>query len=212
MRDDLARARAMGDRYEEDRLLGGLCELVQWLAHPAVTGWPLRRPAGAVRRRPRAAGAYPAHQAARLLALSGEIETAREDLEHRRPLRRRARPGLPAIAVTQVRGLVEVAGRRPRQRGPALFRDAAAARHAAGHGGAATTLEIYAARETLRLGDPAWPLQEPPAARGPAPAPGEVTSAHPAGRHRLGGTAGPTTERPWPTRRSSAAAADAPPS
>ncbi len=116
---------------------------------------------------------------ARLLALSGEIDTARETLDTAARYVDELDLGLPAIAVTQVRGLVEsLAGDHDER--PELFRDAAAALHAAGHGGAATTLEIYAARETFRLGDPRPAAQELLRREGPAPAQRRGHRAHPA--------------------------------
>ncbi len=152
LRDGVARARAMGDRYEEDRLLGGLCELVQWSPTPVGEGLALcadllERFVG-----DRALLVPVLLTKARLLGFSGALAEARETLDTAARYVDELDLGLPAIAVTQVRGLVEsLAGDHERAR--ALFRDAAAALHAAGHGGAAATLEIYAARETLRLGD-----------------------------------------------------------
>ncbi|WP_061300633.1 adenylate/guanylate cyclase domain-containing protein [Herbidospora cretacea] len=175
MRDGLARARAMGDRYEEDRLLGGLCELVQWSPTPVGEGLAL---CADLRERfvgDRALLVPVLLTEARLLALSGEIETARETLDTAALYVDELDLGLPAIAVTQVRGLVEsLAGDHESAR--TLFRDAAAALHAAGHGGAATTLEIYAARETLRLGDPRLAAQELSRREGPRQLRGEVTA------------------------------------
>ncbi|WP_066366056.1 ATP-binding protein [Herbidospora mongoliensis] len=175
LRNGLARARAMGDRYEEDRLLGGLCELVQW--SPTRVDEGLLLCADLLERfvGDRALLVPVLLTRARLLALSGEIATARETLDTAVHYVDELDLGLPAIAVTQVRGLVEsLAGDHDRAR--SLFRDAAAALHAAGHGGAAATLEIYAARETLRLGDPRLAGQELARREGPRQLRGEVTA------------------------------------
>ncbi|GAB1823840.1 AAA family ATPase [Herbidospora sp. RD11066] len=175
LRDGLARARAMGDRYEEDRLLGGLCELVQWSPTPVDEGLLLcadllERFVG-----DRALLVPVLLTKARLLGLSGHIDEARETLDTTARYVDELDLGLPAIAVTQVRGLVEsLAGDHDRAR--MLFRDAAAALHAAGHGGAATTLEIYAARETLRLGDPRLAARELARREGPRQLRGELTA------------------------------------
>ncbi|GLX95375.1 adenylate/guanylate cyclase domain-containing protein [Herbidospora sp. NBRC 101105] len=175
LRDGVARARAMGDRYEEDRLLGGLCELVQWSPTPVGEGLALcadllERFVG-----DRALLVPVLLTKARLLGLSGGLAEARETLDTAAHYVDELDLGLPAIAVTQVRGLVEsLAGDHEKAR--ALFRDAAAALHAAGHGGAAATLEIYAARETLRLGDPGLAARELDRREGPRQLRGEVTA------------------------------------
>ncbi|MEU4225870.1 AAA family ATPase [Nonomuraea sp. NPDC026600] len=152
LRDGLERARPMGDRYEEDRLLGGLCELVQWSSTPVPEGLALC--AGLLARfaGDRALLVPVLLTRARLLALSGDLGGARESLDTAGHYAEELHLGLSAIAVVQVRGLVEsLDGNHEVARG--LFTRAAAALRAAGHGGSAATLEVYAARETLRRGD-----------------------------------------------------------
>ncbi|RCG29879.1 adenylate/guanylate cyclase domain-containing protein [Sphaerisporangium album] len=152
LRDGVRRAGAMGDRYEEDRLLGGLCELVQWSPTPAREGLALcadllGRFAG-----DRALLVPVLVTRARLLALSGDLVTARETLGTAARYVDELDLGLSAIAVVQVRGLVEsLDGDHEAARG--LFTHAAGVLRTAGHEAPAATLEVYAARETLRRGD-----------------------------------------------------------
>ncbi|MGI5286215.1 ATP-binding protein [Nonomuraea polychroma] len=152
LRDGLERARAMGDRYEEDRLLGGLCELVQWSPAPVREGLALcvgllTRFAG-----DRALLVPVLVTRARLLALSGDLAAARESLDTAGHYADDLHLGLSAIVVAQTRGLVEsLDGNHEIAKG--LFRQAAAALRTAGHGASAATLEVYAARETFRQGD-----------------------------------------------------------
>lgn len=152
LREGLARARAMGDQYEEDRLLGGLCELVQWSPTPVREGLELC--AGLLDRfaSDRALLVPVLVTRARLLALGGDVDQARAALDTAGGYAGDLHLDLPAIAVTQVRGLVEsLDGNHVGAR--TLFLQAAAALRAAGHGAPASTLEVYAARETLRQGD-----------------------------------------------------------
>ncbi|MFB4292105.1 AAA family ATPase [Nonomuraea sp. ATR24] len=152
LRDGLGRARAMGDTYEEDRLLGGLCELVQWSPAPVPEGLALC--AGLLDRfaGDRALLVPVLATRARLLALAGELEAAREALDTADRHAADLHLGLPALAVAQVRGLAESLAGDHESAGD-RFRRVAAALRAAGHGAPAATLEVYAAREALRAGD-----------------------------------------------------------
>ncbi|MFC4586153.1 AAA family ATPase [Sphaerisporangium corydalis] len=151
-RDGLDRARSMGDRYEEDRLLGGLCELVQWSLTPVADGLALCADLLARFAGDRALLVPVLVTRARLLALSGDLATARRSLDTAARYAEELHLELSAIVVVQVRGLVEsLAG--DHQAAKTLFRRAAAALRTVGHGAPAATLEVYAARETLRQGD-----------------------------------------------------------
>ncbi|MFG1874916.1 AAA family ATPase [Sphaerisporangium sp. NPDC049003] len=151
-RDGLHRAQAMGDRYEEDRLLGGLCELVQWSPTPVPEGLALCEDLLSRFAGDRALLVPALVTKARLLALRGDLGTARETLDTADRYVAELGLGLSAIAVVQVRGLVEsLDGNHEVASG--LFRHAAAVLRTAGHGAAAAALEVYAARETLWRGD-----------------------------------------------------------
>ncbi|WP_063780850.1 adenylate/guanylate cyclase domain-containing protein [Nonomuraea sp. SBT364] len=152
LRDGLARARAMGDAYEEDRLLAGLCELVQWSPTPVPDGLALCAELLARFAGDRALLVPVLVTRARLFALAGELGAARAALDTAGRHAGELHLDVPAIAVLQVRGLVESFDGRHEAAG-SLFRRAAGALRAAGHGAPAATLEIYAAREALRLGD-----------------------------------------------------------
>ncbi|MFI6502405.1 AAA family ATPase [Nonomuraea typhae] len=152
LRSGLARARVMDDRYEEDRLLGGLCELVQWSLTPVEEGLALCADLLARFAGDRALLVPVLVTRARLLGLAGDLPAARAALDTADAYARELRLDLPAIAAVQVRGLVEaMAGHHEQAR--SLFTHAAAALRAAGYDTPAVTLEIYAAREALRQGD-----------------------------------------------------------
>ncbi|MCW2876902.1 MAG: adenylate/guanylate cyclase [Sphaerisporangium sp.] len=152
LRDGLDRARAMGDRYEEDRLLGGLCELVQWSPTPVREGLALCTDLLARFASDRALLVPVLVTRARLLALSGDLDTAREALDTAARYADELHLGLSAIAVVQVRGLVESLDRN-HEVAKGLFKRAATALRTAGLKAPAATLEVYASRETLRQGD-----------------------------------------------------------
>ncbi|GIH67930.1 AAA family ATPase [Sphaerimonospora thailandensis] len=159
LRDGLARARVMGDRYEEDRLLGGLCELVQWSPTPVREGLALCADLLARLAGDRALLVPVLVTRARLLALAGDLDTAREALDTADRYADELHLDLPAIAVAQVRGLVEsLDGNHETAR--SLFERAAAALRTAGHVAPAATLEVYAAREILRRGDVRQAVEE----------------------------------------------------
>ncbi|PZG47077.1 adenylate/guanylate cyclase domain-containing protein [Spongiactinospora gelatinilytica] len=152
LRYGLALARAMGDRYEEDRLLGGLCELVQWSPTPVDEGLALCADLLARFAGDRTLLVPVLLARARLLALSGDLEPAHRALDTAGRYADELHLRLSAIAITQVRGLVESLG-GGHERARELFVRAGAALRAAGHGPPAATLAVYAARESLRLGE-----------------------------------------------------------
>ncbi|NUR88937.1 MAG: AAA family ATPase [Nonomuraea sp.] len=152
LRDGLALAEAMGDSYEEDRLLGGVCELVQWSPTPVDKGLTLCGDLLARFASDRTLLVPVLLTRARLLALSGDLHHARLALDTAGHYADELHLSLSAIAVIQVRGLVESLDNR-HERARELFVRAGSALRAAGHESAAATLEIYAVRETLRLGE-----------------------------------------------------------
>ncbi len=153
LRDGLARARSLGDRYEENRLLGGVCEMAQWSSTPVEPGLALCADLMARFEGDRALLVPVLVTRARLLALSGDIAAADAALatadRHVGDLRLR----LATAAVGQVRGLVDsLAGRHAAAE--TRFRESATALRAAGQVTPAATLETYVAREQLRQGRP----------------------------------------------------------
>ncbi|WP_158578921.1 AAA family ATPase [Spongiactinospora rosea] len=152
LRDGLAKARAMGDRYEEDRLLGGLCELVQWSPTPVGEGLALCADLLARFAGDRTLLVPVLLARARLLALSGDLEPAHRALDTAGRYADELHLRLSSIAITQVRGLVESLG-GGHERARELFVRAGAALRDAGHEPPAATLAVYAARESLRLGE-----------------------------------------------------------
>ncbi|MEU6428613.1 adenylate/guanylate cyclase domain-containing protein [Microbispora sp. NPDC046973] len=151
LRDALARARSLGDRYEENRLLSGLCELAQWSPTPLSEGLSLCVGVSARFRADRAILLPVLVTEARLLALAGYVTAARAVLDRAERHAGDLHLGLAATAVLQVRGLVESLVDRHAE-AEALFRRAAADLHRAGQSAPARTLELYAARELLRQG------------------------------------------------------------
>ncbi|GGO22275.1 guanylate cyclase [Microbispora rosea subsp. aerata] len=151
LRDALARARSLGDEYEENRLLSGLCELAQWSPTPLAEGLGLCAGLAARFGADRAMLLPVLVTEARLRALSGDVAAARSILDTADRHAGDLHLGLAATAVLQVRGLVEsLVGRH--DVAEELFRRAAADLHRAGQSEPARTLELYAARELLRQG------------------------------------------------------------
>ncbi|GLW25489.1 adenylate/guanylate cyclase domain-containing protein [Microbispora triticiradicis] len=151
LREALDRARSLGDRYEESRLLSGLCELAQWSPTPLAEGLSLCAGLSARFCADRAMLLPVLVTEARLLALAGDVAEAWAVLHAADRHARDLHLDLAAAAVLQVRGLVEsLVGRHAEAE--ALFRRAAADLHRVGQSEPARTLELYAARELLRLG------------------------------------------------------------
>ncbi|XVQ85988.1 AAA family ATPase [Microbispora siamensis] len=177
LRDALARARSLGDRYEENRLLSGLCELAQWSPTPLAEGLSLCVGVSARFRADRAMLLPVLVTEARLLALAGYVTAARAVLDKAERHAGDLHLDLAATAVLQVRGLVESLVDRHAE-AEALFRRAAADLHRAGQSEPARTLELYAARELVRQGrhpEAAGELDRVRAAGGRLQARGELT-------------------------------------
>ncbi|MFC5830956.1 AAA family ATPase [Nonomuraea insulae] len=151
LRAGLDRARSLGDRYEENRLLSGVCELAQWSSTPIAEGLALCAELSARFADDRALLVPVLITQARLLALAGEMSDARTVLATAARHAADLHLDLAATAVTQVSGLVESLDGRP-PAAVALFRQAAGALRAAGQPGPAATLDIYTARELMRQG------------------------------------------------------------
>ncbi|WP_327048798.1 AAA family ATPase [Microbispora sp. NBC_01189] len=151
LRDALARARSLGDRYEENRLLSGLCELAQWSPTPLAEGLSLCAGLSARFGADRAMLLPVLVTEARLLALAGDVAEAWAVLHAADRHARDLHLNLAAAAVLQVRGLVESLVDR-HAAAEELFRRAAADLHRLGQSEPARTLELYAARELLRQG------------------------------------------------------------
>ncbi|MET8867761.1 AAA family ATPase [Nonomuraea sp. NPDC004580] len=151
LRAGLDRARSLGDRYEENRLLSGVCELAQWSPTPIPEGLALCTELSARFADDRALLVPVLITQARLLALAGRIGAARTVLATATRHATDLHLDLAATAVTQVSGLVESLDAHPRA-AASRFRQAATALRTAGHPGPAATLDIYAARELIRQG------------------------------------------------------------
>ncbi|MFC4530898.1 AAA family ATPase [Sphaerisporangium dianthi] len=151
LREGLVRARSLGDGYEEDRLLSGLCELAQWSPTPLRESLALCAELSARFGGDRALLIPVLLTEARLLALAGDVTASRTVLATAEQHTSDLHLDMAATAVNQVRGLVEsLVGRHAAAE--TLFRRCAAALHRAGHAEPARTLEVYAARELLRQG------------------------------------------------------------
>lgn len=154
LRGALRRARSMKDRYEESRLLSGLCELAQWSPRPIAEGLALCAELISRFAADRALLVPVMATQARLLALAGDIDAARDVLDTADRYVADLHLELAGAAVAQVRGIAEaLAGRHVRAE--AAFRQGASTLRAAGQVAEAATLETYAARELLRQGKPA---------------------------------------------------------
>ncbi|MEV4477919.1 AAA family ATPase [Nonomuraea salmonea] len=151
LRAGLDRACSLGDRYEENRLLSGVCELAQWSPTPIPEGLALCTELSARFADDRALLVPVLITQARLLALAGHIRAARTVLTTAARHATDLHLDLAATAVTQVSGLVESLDAHPRA-AATRFRQAATALRTAGHPGPAATLDIYAARELIRQG------------------------------------------------------------
>jgi tetratricopeptide (TPR) repeat protein len=153
MRAAIARARELGDRYEEERLLIAHCELAQWSPSPIERGLALCVELGRRFAEDRTMLVVVLLTRARLLALRGDLTQARtlldDAIQHVDDLRLE----LARVAVTQTRALVEAlaGGHVQAER---LYGAAARDLLAMGHQTAADTLRVYAARERVRAGAP----------------------------------------------------------
>ncbi|MFJ6792994.1 AAA family ATPase [Streptomyces sp. NPDC091268] len=147
----LGHARAMGDAYEEDRLLVALCEVRQWSPTPIA-----RKLAGCAELLDRFAAdrflALPALAArARCLALTGDHRGARTALAAAQAVVEQLRLAMGRVLVDQVAGLAASleGGHDEAER---CFRGAAEALERVGYVPTALTLRVQAARECALRG------------------------------------------------------------
>jgi len=145
----LGRARAIGDVYEEDRLLAALCEVRQWSPTPMA-----RKLAGCARLAKRfAADRYllvPVLTAqARCLAYTGDAAGARAALTQARATVELLRLDMGRVLIDQAAGLVcSLDGAYAEAE--RYYRAAADAVERVGHAPAALTLRVMAVRERAR--------------------------------------------------------------
>lgn len=146
-----SRARRLGDKYVEDRLLGARCELAQWSPTPVPEA--LRLCDELVRRfdADRLLLVPVLTTRARLLAMTDRITEARAALATARQHATDLRATLAGLAVTQMDAVVDaMAG--DHDKAITRFTEAAAGLREVGHVVPARTLEIYAIREMVRAG------------------------------------------------------------
>ncbi|MEV0581333.1 AAA family ATPase [Nonomuraea sp. NPDC050310] len=159
MRAAAEHARALGDLYEEKRLLIARCELAQWSPAPLEEGLALcavlaERFAG-----DRALLVMVRFTEARLRALRGEIAAAHELLDRAASHARDLNLSLAGTAVVQARALVcSLAGDHTRS--AALYGEAARALESMDLPVPAQTLRVYAAREHFHAGRPLGELPD----------------------------------------------------
>ncbi|MFI8100514.1 AAA family ATPase [Streptomyces sp. NPDC086023] len=152
MREALARARGLGDAYEENRILVSICELTQWSPTPLTRALALCEELARRFDGDRGLLVPILLTRARHLALSGRVDRARTDVALAR--RHSADLGLTlgGIAADQTAGLVEsLAGAHPEAAGH--YDAAAAGLGALGQATTAGTLRLYATRERFRAGE-----------------------------------------------------------
>jgi class 3 adenylate cyclase len=146
----LTHARAIGDAYEEDRLLAALCEVQQWSPTPVAD-----KLAGCVELVKRFADdrfvQVPVLAAqARCLALLGDVSGAHDALAAARVAAEQLRLTMGRVVIDQASGVVHaLAGAHAEAAGH--YRAAADALERAGHAPAALTLRAQAVRELARL-------------------------------------------------------------
>jgi hypothetical protein len=146
----LAHARAMGDAYEQDRLLAAACEVGQWSPVPihdklaACNELCSRFAADRFLLVPMLAAK------ARFLALTGDLAGARETLAETAQIVADLQMTIGQILVEQVSGLVSSLADDPVEARRHYGR-AAEALTAAGHQTVALTMRVFALREEMRL-------------------------------------------------------------
>ncbi|GIH99461.1 adenylate/guanylate cyclase domain-containing protein [Planobispora takensis] len=151
LRHALARARAMRDRYEEDRLLCAICEVAKWTPGRLGEGLELCAALSARFAANRALLVPVLVTRAYLTALAGRIGDARRTLGAAREHAGDLHLDLADAAVLEMSGVVEsLAGAH--DRAEELFRRAAAALRAAPRAPDADTAEAAAARELFHRG------------------------------------------------------------
>ncbi len=156
----LTRARAMGDGYEEDRLLCAICEVAQWSPSPIGAGLALCETLAARFAANRALLVPVLVTWANLLALTGDLEGARHKLatlvEHVDEIHL----DLAAVAALEVTGALEALSGR-HDRAEVCYRRALDILRAGEHAPDTQNVEVQVAREIFeqgRLGDAAQVL------------------------------------------------------
>ncbi|HMH91871.1 MAG TPA: AAA family ATPase [Streptosporangiaceae bacterium] len=150
-RQALARARALADRYEEERLLCAICELAQWAPTSVRAGLLLCETLAARFAANRALLVPVLVTQAHLLALAGELSAARAALATARSCAGDLHLDLADAAVMEISGLVEsLAGAH--DRAEAHFRREAAVLHEKGQVTDARLAEVGVARELFCQG------------------------------------------------------------
>jgi tetratricopeptide (TPR) repeat protein len=154
LRLSLERAQAMGDGYEEERLLCAICEVAQWTPTHLNEGLQLcatltHRFAGN-----RALLVPVLVTQAYLMALAGHLEDAHQAIGTARMHASDLHLDLADAAVLEMSGIVESLHGVP-FKAQTYFRRAAAALRAAPHAPDASTADAAAARELFRQGRPA---------------------------------------------------------
>jgi class 3 adenylate cyclase/tetratricopeptide (TPR) repeat protein len=151
LRLSLARARAMGDAYEEERLLCAICEVAQWTPGPVAGALEL---CGALARRFAGNGALLVPvlvTQAYLDALGGRLDGARRGLASALAHASELHLDRADAAVLEMSGTVESLAGAPDQ-AQAQYQRGAAALRAAGDGPAARMLATAAARAVFDQG------------------------------------------------------------
>lgn len=147
----LHRARSMQDRYEEERLLGAICEVAQWAPTPVSTGLALCAELSGQFATNRALLVPVLLTRARLAALGGEIDDARAALDTVRAYSSDLHLDLADAAIMAMSGLVasladdHAGAEASYRRSQALLLEMGQARNA-------ITFETFAARELFEQG------------------------------------------------------------
>jgi class 3 adenylate cyclase/tetratricopeptide (TPR) repeat protein len=160
LRLGLARARALADGYEEDRLLCAICELAQWAPTPVGTGLALCETLSLRFAANRALLLPVLVTRAHLLALAGDIDGARRELATAADHTGEIHLDLAAAAVLEATGLLEsLSGRHGRAE--ACYRRTLSVLRAGERAPDTQNIEVQIARELFeqgRLGDAARAL------------------------------------------------------
>jgi class 3 adenylate cyclase len=153
LRQALRRARAIGNSYEEERLLCAICEVAQWAPVPVPAGLALCATLTTRFAANRALQVPILVTQARLSALAGALDTARQLLSTAQSYTGDLHLDLADAAVLAASGFVESLAGRP-ARAAADYRKALAILRAApGRPGAQAALEAEVAGELLDDGD-----------------------------------------------------------
>jgi class 3 adenylate cyclase len=154
LRQGLTRARALRDRYEEERLLCALCEVTRWTAAPVEAGLELCADLASRLAANRALLVPVLVSQAHLNALAGALGDARQALSLAYDYASDLRLELAVAAIMETSGLVEsLAGAH--RAAENHYRRGAAMLRAAGQLRDAQALEAAAARAVLDQGRPA---------------------------------------------------------